>query len=228
MKYLKSGNLRPLVILVVSLFQGCIVALPSGYQVPNALAEDEVRFGAAGGYVNVKRNDPASNEEIDFGQVDAWVDIGLGNRGELRIHLVLLPEITTGEYADTRYLPGFALEGKFANQSENMALLIGLSFMQIITDHYEEWKGTEFNMFLLSPYIGGVFALGEPGRPRLVAVPRFASFWPYFQLSLAVGFELPLTRRISIRPEGHVSCAFQWSHMSHVSFIGGFGLAVVF
>jgi hypothetical protein len=112
-----------------------------------------------------------------------------------------------------------------------MALLIGLSFMQIITQHHETWREEyEFNMFLLSPFVGGIFALGEPGMPRLVVVPRAASLWPYFQLSLAVGLDIPITRRFSIRPEGHATCAFEWEHFSgdNISLIGGFGLALVF
>jgi len=221
-----------LLILVLALFfPGCVVALPSAYHVPNALPNGEVRFGAAGGYVNVSTDEPGIDQEYDFGQVDAWIDIGLSKQRELRVHLVFLHEITEEDLSKTRCLPGFVVEGKFSNPSGNMALIIGLSFMQILTQHQEPWRDEfEANMPLLSLYAGGVFALGETGRPRLVVLPRVASLWPYFQVSLALGLDLPITRRISIRPEGHVTCAFIWEHLSSYdpSFISGFGLAVVF
>jgi hypothetical protein len=194
-----------LVFLIASLAApGCLVAPIGNYHTPESLGEGEMRQGVAVAAA------PEIDTDFDFfyilGEADYWIDFGLMEQLDLRARAFLVKGFPAEYYANF-WIPGLSLEAKLSNRAGTAALIAGVSPQLIVDIRHDDQN------FLIASWLGGVFGIGRPGNVRLLLSPRLAAGLSSVgapegaAASLSVGLDLPITKRVAIRPEVTMNCA---------------------
>ena len=232
----KNGVARPVREVASTLFFlafavscfACATGPVGSYNVPDTLGKGNVKVGVgAGGGVMFNVNGGAE------GQV--FVDIGVGPKTEFRVR-------ATGEYwsasqSVTSIKGGFAagpgLQFKYANEAgkeANATLLVACDTM----------VGLGGEGVSVVPAIGAILGFGDADDWRFILTPvasipiiwttlqniKGGSTQAFLDLRLSAGFDIPVNKKVSLRPELAVAAGTTMTEF--LSLMLGAGIAVVF
>jgi hypothetical protein len=220
---------------------GCLLAPVVQHQVPESIGRGNVRFGIAGGG-GFTSDQGSAGEALGgwrFASADAWIDAGLRDRTDLRVRLSNQFSFGSCDGADCdhahSWLPGIELQAKRTSDSGNSAFLVG-TVNQLMVGIRDEDHATSVGYGGSAIYVGGVFGFLPSGGVRIVVATTLAAggaVWAgafLIQPALSLGLEIPVTDRLSIRPEVAGMATVGWfdDRFETLIMAAAFGLALEF
>lgn len=202
-------SLHLILVLLAIPHGGCFVGPVGQYQVPESIGKGNVQVGIAGG--------GAIRADVELGlgdrpwgiTSDVWLDVGVGERHDLRFRLsnLMILDFRPGEDNPSFDILSFNFQYKRSSSSGDSAFIVGIQ-PHLIIDVVRDHTDVDFGAPLV--YIGGVFGFGERGGIRYLFTPTFAGgfggvmfgaeiFW--FQLAASFGLEIPVSDSVVLRPE---------------------------
>jgi hypothetical protein len=222
-----------MLVLLVCL-TGCPLAPLGNYHTPEPLGKGNHRFGLAGTAAPMFTGNALNDSQETFvaGGADVWIEHGFEKNRDMRYRVTF---ISSGELLDSpdwvTFLIGLSVEHKSSNKSGSAAFIGGFSALLLV-----DTGDPDHLIPLFSPFIAGVFGLGDPGGIRLLLTPRMnIAFVPLtgLQAGFSVGLDLPVGRRFTFRPEAGINIGLlTLLSQEHAGWAipiwGGFGMAMIF
>lgn len=190
-------------LLVALALPGCL-APAAGYHVPEVVGPGRVEVGAGGGVAG-----PTEDLAVEL---DAWVDVGVHEKLDLRARFTTLVQHQYSASAADDLQLGPGLELKLAPWRRQAAFLIGVSTTLAVDRHGgADAPPTEVELHSVTTMLGAVLASDRLGRVRFTFSPRLAYGVPVniVQLVLAAGLEVAVTDGLRVRPEAGGLCFVQ-------------------
>lgn len=230
---MSSAATKGWIFVLVVCLPGCVLTPLGNYHTPEPLGKGNYRIGVAATAAPVFAMDmKESHEGPVVGGADLWLDYSFRENRDVRTRLTFLTGLyEPGQFDQIDFGIGLSFEHKSTKRSGSAAFLAGASVVLFF-----DLDSAEHPLPLITPFIGGIFGVGDPGGTRLILTPRLTGgIFPFagIQVGFSVGLDLPTDSGISVRPEIGVNLGalYLWG-LNEDEWVfpvwGGFGIAMLF